>query len=157
MRVPRSSRWSNSRRGSHIVETAVALPIAMMLTVGTCVGGIGIYRYQQVASLAREGARYASVHGTQYATDTGHTAATSTDIYNNAIVPMAVGLDLNSLNYSVTWNTTNSQYSYNPNSTPPGQPLYNNVTVIVTYTWTPQLYITGPITLSSTSTMPMSY
>ncbi len=40
---------------------------------------MGIYRYQQVASLAREGARYASVHGSQYAADTGNAAATASD------------------------------------------------------------------------------
>ena len=70
---------------------------------------------------------------------------------------MAVGLDLSNLTYSVTWNTSNSPASYNPNSTPPGQPLGNTVSVTVTYKWTPELFLTGPINLTSTSTMPMSY
>ena len=155
MRVRRIS--SRPRRGSSLVEAAIALPVALMFILGTCVIGLGIYRYQQVASLAREGARYASVHGTQYASDTGNSAATGASIRSNAILPMAIGLNPNNLTSSVTWNTTNSPTSVNPNSTPPGWPLQNTVSVTVTYQWTPELYISGPISLSSTSTMPMSY
>jgi Flp pilus assembly protein TadG len=154
MRPPRAS---DRRRGSSLVETAVVLPVALMLIIGTCVIGLGIYRYQQVASLAREGARYASVHGTQYQSDTRNAAATSTTIYDNAILPMAVGLDPTHLTHSVTWNTSNSPTRANPSSTPPGQPIYNSVSVRVTYQWTPEMYIAGPINLTSTSVMPMSY
>jgi Flp pilus assembly protein TadG len=128
-----------------------------MVMVGTVIVAMGIYRYQLVATLAREGARYASVHGTQYATDTGNAAASASDVYNNAILPMAVGLDTSALTYSVTWNTKNSPTSYNPNSTPPGEPIYNDVIVTVNYQWSPEFYITGPLTLTSTSKMPMSY
>jgi Flp pilus assembly protein TadG len=148
MRPRRNS--NRHRRGSTMVETALVLPVVLMLTLGTCVVGLGIYRYEQVASLAREGARYASVHGTQYASDTGNAAATAATIYQNAILPMAVGLDTTNLTSSVTWNTSNSPTSGSP-------PVYNNVSVTVTYQWTPELYITGPINLTSTSVMPMSY
>jgi hypothetical protein len=116
----------------------------MMLILGTCSTAMGVYYYQLVATLAREGARWASVHGTQYAADTGNPAATPADIYNNSILPMAVGLNLNNLNYAVAWNTTKSPYN-------------NSVSVTVTYQWTPDLYITGPLNLTSTSVMPMSY
>ncbi len=150
---------AHPRRGSNLVEAAIALPAIMMLIIGTCIVAMGVYRYQLVASLAREGARYASVHGTQYATVTGKAAATSTDVYNNAILPMAVGLDTTNLTYAVSWNTTNSPTSPNPNAGTAGQPanLYNSVTVTVNYQWTPEFYITGPLTLTSTSTMPMSF
>ncbi len=33
----------------------------------------------------------------------------------------------------------------------------NTVSVTVSYQWLPELYLTGPITLSSTSVMPISY
>ena len=33
----------------------------------------------------------------------------------------------------------------------------NYVSVTVTYTWLPELFLVGPITLSSTSTLPMAY
>jgi Flp pilus assembly protein TadG len=146
-----------SRRGGAALETAIALPVALMLIIGLCVIALGVYRYQLVASLAREGARYASVHGTQYAADTGNAAATAADIYNNAILPMAVGLTPSNLTYSVTWNTSNSPTSPNPNSNPVGLPLDNTVSVTVSYQWTPELYLTGPFNLTSTSVMPMSY
>jgi Flp pilus assembly protein TadG len=139
------------------VETALVIPAVLMFTLGMVIIGMGIYCYQQVATLAREGARYASVHGTQYAADTGNSAATASDVYNNAIKPMAVGLNAKYLSYTVGWNTTNSPTSYNPNSTPPGAPIGNTVSVTVTYQWTPELFLTGPINLTSTSVMPMSY
>jgi Flp pilus assembly protein TadG len=142
-----------------MVETAVVIPVVLMLIIGTFIIGQGIYYYQKVATLAREGARQASVHGTQYAADTGNTAWTATDIYTNAIQPMAVGLNTSPsfLTYSVNWNTTNSPTTYNPNSTPPGAPIQNTVSVTVHYKWTPGLYITGTLDLTSTSVMPMSY
>ena len=142
MRVRRTP--NPPRRGVQAVEAAIVLPVVMMLILGTCSTAMGVYYYQLVATLAREGARYASVHGTQYAADTGNSAATSADIYNNAILPMAVGLTPSHLIYSVTWNATNSPYN-------------NSVSVTVTYQWTPDLYITGPLYLTSTSRMPMSY
>jgi len=142
MRVRRTP--NPPRRGVQAVEAAIVLPVVMMLILGTCSTAMGVYYYQLVATLAREGARWASVHGTQYAADTGNPAATPADIYNNSILPMAVGLNLNNLNYAVAWNTTKSPYN-------------NSVSVTVTYQWTPDLYITGPLNLTSTSVMPMSY
>ena len=32
-----------------------------------------------------------------------------------------------------------------------------NVTVTVKYTWMPEMYLTGPITLTGTSTLPMTH
>jgi Flp pilus assembly protein TadG len=135
-------------------ESAFVLPTLFVLILGTVVGGFGIFRYQQISMLAREGARYASVHGGQYQQDTGNTAATATDVYNNAISPMATGLDMTQLNYSVSWNSNNMPYNVGNNYE---RPTGNTVTVTVTYNWFPEVYIVGPITLSSTSTMPMSY
>jgi len=40
----------------------------------------------------------------------------------------------------------------------PGQKaVANNVTVTVTYRWMPEVFLGGPIDLTSTSTMPMTY
>ena len=77
-----------SRHGATTLESAVVIPVVLLFCLGTCIVGLGIYRYQQVATLAREGARYASVHGSQYTTDTGNTQPTASDIYTNAIVPL---------------------------------------------------------------------
>jgi hypothetical protein len=43
------------RRGTTSVEFGIACPIVFFLIFATIVGGIGVFRYQQVASLAREG------------------------------------------------------------------------------------------------------
>ncbi len=142
------------RRGSLTTESVVVLPTLLFLIIATVVGGYGIFRYQQIAMLAREGARYASVHGGQYQQETGNSAATPQDIYNNAIVPFATNLDLSQLSYSVTWNANNMPYSVNNDYE---TPTNNTVTVTVRYNWFPEAYLVGPIVLSSTSTMPMSY
>jgi hypothetical protein len=104
--------------------------------------------------MAREGARWASVHGGQYAKETNQPAATPQDIFNNAIVPGAVALDPSKLSYTVTWNQNNwPLYVDNDVETPTG----NTVTVTVTYQWVPEMYLVGPITLTSTSTSQMMY
>jgi hypothetical protein len=124
------------------------------LILGTVIGGYGVFRYQQIALLAREGARYASVHGGQYQQETGNPAATPQDVYNNAIAPFATNLDLSQLTYTVTWTNSNMPYD---TSTDYEKPVANTVTVTVNYKWFPEAYFVGPITLTSTSTLPMSY
>jgi Flp pilus assembly protein TadG len=143
------------RQATTMVEFAVVGSITMLILIGLLVGGLGIFRYQQVARLARDSSRWASVHGTQYANDTNNPAATPTDVYNQVIVPNATGLDLNQLTYSVTWDASNSPYH---TATVNGQQVKvaNTVTVTITYTWIPEAYL-GGITMTSTSVTVMSY
>jgi hypothetical protein len=136
-------KWGRRRKGGNLVEAGVVLPLSFLFIIGMCVMGLGVFRYQQVAALAREGARWASVHGTSYAEYTQSAPATPADVYNNAILPMAVGMDIRALSYEVEWPTGNA---------PPA-----TVVVKVIYQWTPELYITGPVNLSSTSVMPMTF
>jgi len=154
------------RRGAVVVESAVILPVLFLLVIGMCVLGPGVFRYQQVATLAREGARYASVHGAQYAAE--QSALTSStvlpadyaEIYNKAILPRAVAMDTDSIVFdssSVVWPNGKSPIVANPNSTPPGAPLIATVSVTVRYNWIPVVNFINPIMLSSTATMPMSY
>jgi Flp pilus assembly protein TadG len=150
----RSRNVRSRRAGFAATESLVVLPILVFLILSTVVGGYGVFRYQQIAMLAREGARYASVHGGQYQQDTGNPAATAADIYNNAIAPFATSLDMKQLNYSVSWNSNNMPYTMNGDYE---KPTGNTVTVIVNYKWFPEMYLMGPITLTSTSTVPMSY
>ena len=142
------------RAGFAATESVLVLPVLSAVILGTVIGGYGIFRYQQIALLAREGARYASVHGGQYQQETGNAAATPQDVYNNAILPFATNLDLSQLSYSVTWNTSNMPYHTTADYE---KPMANTVTVTVSYKWFPEAYFVGPITLSSTSTVPMSY
>ncbi|MGH7223836.1 MAG: TadE/TadG family type IV pilus assembly protein [Gemmataceae bacterium] len=142
------------RNGLAATESVIVVPALLLLILALVVGGYGVFRYQQMALLAREGARYASVHGGLYQQETGNAAATPQDVYNNAILAYATSLDLTQLSYSVTWNASNMPYSVgNDYENPTG----NTVTVTVRYNWFPEIYLVGPITLSSTSTVPMSY
>src|SRR5438876_682067 len=73
---------------------AIVYPVMLMLTIGLAIVGLGVFRYLQVAELAREGARYAAVHGGEWATDwNSGTLTTRDNVYNNAILPHAAGLD----------------------------------------------------------------
>jgi Flp pilus assembly protein TadG len=143
-----------SRRGTTVVEFAIVCPIAFFLIFATIIGAIGTLRYQQVATLAREGSRWACVRGGQYAEETGKPAATAADVYANAIEPRLVGLRPDNLSYEVTWDRDNwplsvvSDYSH---------PIGNTVTVTVTYEWFPNLILAGPISLTSSSTAQMAY
>ena len=56
-------RGARRRWGGTLVEGAVVGSLSLMLLLGTVVVGLGVFRYQQVADLAREGTRYAAVHG----------------------------------------------------------------------------------------------
>ena len=150
-------RSHRSRRGgSSLLEAAFAYPVAILLVLGLTVVGMGVFRYLQVAELAREGARYASVHGGQWAADlNGGTLTTTNNIYNNAIMPRAAALNTNTLpvsNVTVTY-ADNGQM---PTYTVAGKTTTNIVTVTVNYHWVPALYL-GSMTLSSTSKMPISY
>jgi len=151
IRSPRSRRC-----GVTMVEAALAYSVLLSLTIGVLVIGLGVSRYQQVAALAREGARYASVHGGQWAADlNGGTLTTTNNIYNNAIMPRAAALNTNTLpvsNVTVTY-ADNGQM---PTYTVAGKTTTNIVTVTVNYHWVPALYL-GSMTLSSTSKMPISY
>ena len=145
----------SARRGTTSVEFAVTCPIVFFLVLATVTGGIGVFRYQQMASLAREGARWASVHGGQYAAETGQPAATPEDVYENAILPVATALDLQHLSCQVTWNKSNMPSSLVNDDFE--TPRANTVTVTVTYKWFPEMFLVGPITLTSSSTAQMMY
>ena len=149
-------RAPQRRSGATVVEAAFVYPVLFLLVLGLLVGAGGIFRYSQLASLAREGARYASVHGTQYADEMGVAAPTPDQIFNNVIAPMAVSFDTTQMGYSITYNTTNWPYQTTLDSNNNVVPIQNTVTVTLTYQWVPEAFL-GGITLSSTSVMPMSY
>jgi len=144
------------RSGTTLVESAVVYPFVILMIFGLMIGGLGVFRYQEMSSLARRAARWASVHGQQWGQDTNHTPASSTDIYNNAIAPYVVILNSANLHYSVSYNAANrAASSFIQNG---DVKLRNNtVTVTVSYDWVPEALLGTGVTLSSTSVMPMSY
>jgi hypothetical protein len=144
----------NRRPAAAMLESAIVLPATFILMILLCVGAMGIFRYQEVSTLAREGARYASTHGYQCRKDAGLPVGTSTDwstdTYTNGISPFIVALDTSRLSYQVSWPDVVNQ---------PGKPDNwpgSKVDVTVSYQWFPEWGLLGPITLSSTSSMPIT-
>ena len=85
-------RNSDKRRAALAVEMAVVLPVLLFLLLMLIVGGIGVFRYQQVACLAREGARWGSVPTRQLGRWTpARLRPPSKRFFQNAVLPLAVG------------------------------------------------------------------
>jgi Flp pilus assembly protein TadG len=135
-----------NRRGASLVEAAIVYPTTMLLMIATLVLGLAVFYYQQIAALAREGARYASVHGATYASESGEPYATSATVLSNAIDPSIVGLNTNDLTCTVTWS---------PN--PPSASSPTTVSVALVYTYKMEAYFGSSFTIQSTSVMPVTY
>jgi Flp pilus assembly protein TadG len=150
---PRNRR----RRGATLVEFSLVYSALILILFGIIICGLGVFRYQQLSWLAREGSRWASMHGAQYAKETGLPAATTADVLAQAITPRAVALDPSLLSCTVTWNKSNRTYESNYNSAN-GTYTYvsNTVTVTLSYQWTPE-WAGRTVTLTSSSTVPMAY
>jgi hypothetical protein len=156
----RPERWR--RRGAALVEGAMVYVIVVLLTIGAIVAGLGVYRYEQVASLAREGSRWICVHGSNYSATTGNAAASSTDLLSH-LQAESPGLDPKQLSVAVylisggtktSWDSSSkAPYTLNAIGEVTGQ---NLVTVVVTYTWQAEALF-GTTTMTSTSTVPMCF
>ncbi len=127
------------RRGMSAVESALVYPVTMLLLIGTMVVGLGNFRYQQLQSLAREGARYASVRGPNYVAATGNSEATAATVQSH-IEQYSAGMS--------GIECTNVTYS---SATDPC-----SVSVTLTYTWKPEGYFQA-MNWTVTSTMPVTY
>jgi Flp pilus assembly protein TadG len=144
-----------SRRAATAVEFAMVAPAVILILLALFIGGMGIFRYQELAHLTREASRWAAVHGTDYAKATGQPAATAEDVYNQIIVPNAAAMNLGRLTYTVSWNADNSPYR----TVLVGglvRKMNNTVTVTISYQWIPEAYL-GGVTLGSASTSAMAF
>ena len=127
------------RRGAAAVEAAVVYPVAILLLLGTLIMGVGVFRFQQLQFLARQGARYASVHGPTYASESGQAMASTSSVLSY-VQGMAVGL--NGLNCTAV--------TYSSSSMP------CSVSVTLTYSWDPGKLFSS-MTWTATSTTPVTY
>jgi hypothetical protein len=118
-----------------VVEVAITAPVAFLMVLGLIVGGLGAFRYQQVAHLAREGASYAAVRGPKHQNRLGQPPIGSAEVLANAVLPLAAGLDSTALECNCTFDSD-----------------ANTATVVVRYHWLPEAYV-GATTLTSTSVM----
>jgi hypothetical protein len=143
-----------------MAEAAFVVPITAVTILGMVFGGASVYRYQQAAEVAREGARYASVRGGQWAKDNNKALSTPTTVYNNGMKHAAVSFDKSKVSisgngctaapfkFSVVWADAGQMPFYKNAS---GQKVANTVTVTVSYT------LDTGITVSSKSVMPIAY
>ncbi len=171
----RLATQSQGRAGATLLEHAIVLPITFFLLLMMVVGSMGVLRYQETASLARSAARYASTHGAQYRRDaglvtgspgtyieksdgmhwysanplamSGSDTAWAQDICDQAIGTNRVALAPANMTIKIGWPAVVNQLD-KPDNWP-----NSRVTVTVSYQWTPEFYLIGPITLTSTSTM----
>ncbi len=95
---------------------------------------------------------------------------TSDYITKNVVQANAVNLDPSSLSVTVNFNTSSGSYGWDDTANNGNRWPYstttinsqtynetNTVSVTVTYQWVPEWYLSGPITLTSTAIMPVSY
>ena len=128
----------SARRGVTTAECGVVYSLTLLLIMGTIIEGLGVFRYQQLSLLAREGARWASVRGATYQQETNHGAPTNQNVLDNVITPMMVGLDPAQLTCTLAMTS-------------------NAASVTLTYSLTPEGFFNAPLTLTSTSVMPITY
>ena len=129
------------RRGLVMAEAGIVYSLTLLLIIGAIVVGLGIFRYQQIAWLAREGARWAAVRGPTYQSEKGQSAPTAATVLANAVTPKGVALQANSLTATLTYDTL---------STP------QTVTFRLNYRWVPETFL-APITFTSTSIRVIMY
>ena len=144
-----------ARRGATMVEMAIILSVLFLILFGIVNGAVAVFRYQQCAHAAREGSRWAAVHNTEYATDTGNPPCTAATIRDNAVLPQAIGMDPTNVGCAVAWNSSNRPYHVEIVN---NQDVFrqNTVSVTVSYTWNAGV-VFGPLTVSSTSVSPVLY
>jgi len=127
-----------SQRGAVVVEFGLAFLVFISAIYGVMEFGRIVASYNILSGAAREGARYAVVHGSA-----SGSAASASDI-QTVVRNWAVGLDTNSVAVTTTWN--------------PGNGPGGKVNVKATYTVTPftGLILTNGITVQSSSQMSIS-
>jgi Flp pilus assembly protein TadG len=125
------------RRGVVLVECSIIYIVVFLLILGAISIGFGIFRYQQLAWLAGEGARWASVHGPKYQSEQNAAAPTSQDVITNVIKPNLLLLNLNDLTCTLSMTS-------------------GVATVTLSYTWTPEVFL-SPVTFKSKSVFPITY
>ena len=71
-------RLGRAPQGQNLVETALVMPLFLMVIFGIVVLGIGIFYQQELANAGREAARYAVIHSATRAVPEPSRTATPT-------------------------------------------------------------------------------
>jgi Flp pilus assembly protein TadG len=115
---------------------AIISPLLFMCVIGLFVGGVLSFNRQQVAALAQEGARYASLRGPNYQKAHDKPMATESDVLN-VIRSKAIGMNPQKFTCQLQWLSNNKL-----------------VRVVVSYDFKPPAYLPA-MTLRSTSVEPV--
>jgi Flp pilus assembly protein TadG len=162
---PRNNRRAGAlRAGAMALEAALVQPVMLFLLLALVVGGMGVFRYQQVACQVREAARYAAVRGSDWQKNTGQASPTQDEIYQQAVAPFLSGMDAQGLTFQVLWIDQSTGLAVpwdkarkDPQTlTKTGDYVTNTVRVTVTYQFSPAIFFLGSIQLTSTSEFPMA-
>jgi Flp pilus assembly protein TadG len=126
------------QRGATLVESSLVSVITLLLLLGTISAGLGVFRFQQLNWLAREGAQWAAVHGEKYRKDNNNAAApTSQDVLDKVVNPKLVGMTKGSVTCTLTMTD-------------------NKAAVTLKYTWVPESFLSA-IELQGKAVMPIQY
>jgi Flp pilus assembly protein TadG len=115
-----SSRKHHRRRGAAVVEMALIGSLLFLLLFGIVMGGLGVFRYVQVASLAERGARWAAVHSRD---ESGKARKLTSADVTTVVQSQAAGMDRQALRCNAEWDSDR-----------------NHVTVTVEYDFVPECY-----------------
>jgi Flp pilus assembly protein TadG len=153
-------RRQHRERGSAAAETALVMAVTLMLVLGIIVFSLLIFDYHTVASMARQGARWAMVRGAA-CPQSGEVGEASCPATKAEIQSYVQGLALANMTPSdvsvtpIVWSAEPGCSGYASNNGPGCQ-----VAITVSYPFTLSLPLVpmpkAGITLSSTSTMIIS-
>ncbi|MBI5396676.1 MAG: pilus assembly protein [Verrucomicrobia bacterium] len=125
------------KRGQSLVEFAIGLLVLLLLVFGVVDLGRAVFAYNSISHCAREGTRYAVVHGAESPTPIGP-ADNDPALDNLLRAKYAVGLDTSRLTINSNWAGGNNA----PGAT---------VTVTVRYSFQSAILFALPLSLQSRS------
>lgn len=99
----RQVRFASRERGATLVEFSLFFIVFLMVTVGIMEFGRAVWTYTTLAHAARQGARYAMVHG--------ESNPVSNDQIRDVVAKNAVGLDRDTIVVNTSWLPDNSSGS----------------------------------------------
>ena len=128
-----------------MVEAALAVPLFIVLLIGLVEGGRYVFYSESLNHAVREGARYAIIHG-EHAVGGAPTGPGSADPSGEAVKQAVRDA---SLGLGDPENVVVPDPVYDPANNRRG----TNVTVTVSYTYSPVVPIFGPITVDAEATL----
>jgi Flp pilus assembly protein TadG len=135
----------HGEEGVELVELALAAPILFGFVFGLMQVCLAFYTYEYISELAREGARYAAVHGPSCETSAGVSCAATAASVNSYVAGIA---DFNLGGGALVVNTTYPGIG--------GELVNNPVVVSITYTYPYKIPMVTSKTLTMSSTSQMT-